>query len=71
MKHDPTLQPIVTGAPQQEMNSTPSSRRRLDETLLELAPGAPLRMLSLDEVKRLDTEAVEEADEAKIRTAYR
>ena len=69
MKYDSTLHPIVTSAPQREMKSTPSSSHRLDKALLELAPDAPLRTLSLDEIKRLDAEAVEEADEAKARSA--
>ena len=53
------------------MKNTPPSGHRLDEALLELAPDAPLRTLSLDEIKRLDAEAVEEADEAKARAVHR
>ena len=71
MKHEPTPRSVAIDAPPREMKNTPSCRHRLDEALLELAPDAPLRTLSLDEIKRLDAEAVEEADEAKARAVHR
>jgi hypothetical protein len=46
-------------------------RRRLQRPPVKLARDAPLRTLTPDEVKRLDAEAVAQADEVKARALRR
>lgn len=67
-----TLRQLVIDALQRELNTlAPPPRRRLEKPLLELAPDAPLRILSIEEVKRLDAEDVAAADEVKAHAGYR
>jgi hypothetical protein len=61
-----TLRQLVIEALRREMESPlEERRRRMKNAPVKLAPDAPLRTLSPDEVKRLDTEAAIEAEVAR------
>jgi hypothetical protein len=58
-----SLRQLVIGALRREMESLQGNRRRrIRNAPVKLVPDAPLRTLSLDDVKRLDTEAAVEAE---------
>lgn len=60
-----TLRQLVIDALQREMAALAQPRRRLERAPVTLAPDAPLRTLRPEQVKRLDTDAVNAAEEAK------
>jgi hypothetical protein len=62
---------FVIDALQREMSARGRPRRRLIRAPVTLAADAPLRTLSPEQVKRLDTQAMQEADEAKARAVRR
>jgi hypothetical protein len=66
-----TLRQLVIDALQREMSGGERSRKRLTRPPVKLAPDAPLRKLSPEAVKRLDTEAVQQAEERKARALHR
>ena len=66
-----TLRQLVIDGLQREMAASERPRRRLERAPVKLAPDAPLRTLSPEEVKRLDTTAALEAEEAKARAVHR
>jgi hypothetical protein len=66
-----TLRQLVIDALQRELAAAVRPRRRLDRAPIKLAPDAPLRTLSPEQVKRLDAESVAAADEAKARAVHR
>jgi len=66
-----TLRQLVIDALQREMAASARPRRRLDRAPVKLAADAPLRVLSPDQVKRLDAEAVASSEEAKTRAMHR
>ena len=66
-----TLRQLVIDALQREMSSAVSPRRRLDRAPVKLPADAPLRTLGLDEIKRMDAEAVAAADEEKALAVHR
>jgi hypothetical protein len=58
-----SLRQLVIDALRREMESFTGARRgRIRKAPVTLVPDAPLRSLSADEVKRLDTEAAVEAE---------
>lgn len=57
-----TLRQIVIDALRHELGSIAPRRRRLTKPPVALSADAPLRSLSPDEIKRLDGEAVTEAE---------
>lgn len=63
---------LVIDALEREIEKvTPIRRRRMTSPPIQLAPDAPLRTLSPDEVKRLDSEAAAEAEVARARALHR
>lgn len=66
-----TLRQLVIDALQREMSGTERPRKRLARPPVTLAADAPLRKLTPDAVKKLDTEAVLEADESEARALHR
>ena len=66
-----TLRKLVIDALQRELSLGERPRRRLERPPVRLPADAPLRHLSLDEIKRLDAESVVKADEAKVRALHR
>lgn len=63
-----TLRQLVIDALRREMAAAPATLRpRLERAPVTLASDAPLRTLRPEQVKRLDTGAVNAADEAKAR----
>ena len=66
-----TLRQLVIDALQREMAGAERPRKRLSRPPIKLAADAPLRHLSPDAVKRLDAEAVRQADEGKARALHR
>ena len=66
-----TLRQLVIEALQREMAGAERPRRRLQRPPVKLSRDASLRTLGPDEVKRLDAEAVAQADEAKVRALHR
>jgi len=66
-----SLRQLVIDALQREVGIPESRRRRLTSAPVKLARDAPLRTLSPDEVKRLDTEAVVETDVVRARAVRR
>lgn len=66
-----TLRQLVIDALQREMAATERPRKRLTRPPVKLAADAPLRRLTPDAVKRLDTEAVQQSDERKARAVHR
>jgi uncharacterized protein YjeT (DUF2065 family) len=66
-----TLRQLVIDALQREMAGTDRRRKRLVQAPIRLASDAPLRTLSPEAVKRMDTELVQQAEEAKARAVYR
>jgi len=59
-----TLRQLVIDALKHELEGALTTRKRIDTAPITLSADAPLRFLSLDEVKRLDSEAVA-ADDVK------
>jgi hypothetical protein len=53
---------VVDALPREIETPTPSKGRRMTEAPIKLAPDSPLRTLSPDEIKQLDTEADLEAE---------
>ena len=66
-----TLRQIVIDALQRELGIAASRGKRLTSAPVRLAPDAPLRSSTPEEIKRLDAEAVAQADEAKARALHR
>ncbi len=66
-----TLRQLVIDGLRRELAASERPRRRLERPPVRLAPDAPLRKLSPDEIKRLDTAAAMEAEEAKARALHR
>jgi hypothetical protein len=66
-----TLRQLVIDALQREVDGVHRPRKRLVRPPVKLAPDAPLRRLSPDAVKRIDAQAVQQADEAKWRAVHR
>ncbi|HRH90235.1 MAG TPA: hypothetical protein PLO41_25595 [Rubrivivax sp.] len=66
-----TLRQLVIDALQREMAGAERPRKRLTRPPIRLATDAPLRHLSPDAVKRLDAEAVQQADEGDARALHR
>ena len=66
-----TLRQLVIDALQHEMAGAERAAKRLTRPPVKLAPDAPLRKLSPEAVKRLDTEAVQQAEVAKARALHR
>ena len=66
-----TLRQIVIDALQRELGIAASRSKRLTSAPVRLAPDAPLRSSTPKEIKRLDAEAVAQADEAKARAQHR
>lgn len=66
MERGSSLRQLVIDALEREMEApSPARRRRMTSPPVKLAADSPLRMLSPDEVKRLDTEAEVEAEVAR------
>jgi hypothetical protein len=67
-----TLRQLIIDALRHEIEApSQSPRRRMTSPPVKLAADAPLRTLSPDEVKRLDTEADMEAEAARVRALHR
>ncbi len=66
-----TLRQLVIDALQREVSGTERPRKRLTHPPVTLAANAPLRKLPPEAVKKLDTEAVAQADERKARALRR
>ena len=66
-----TLRQLVIDGLRRELASTQRAPRRLERAPVRLAPDAPLRSLSPEDVKRLDTAALVETEEAKARALHR
>jgi hypothetical protein len=66
-----TLRQLVIDALQREISGGERPRKRLARPPVKLATDAPLRKLSPEAVKRLDTEAVQQAEERKARALHR
>lgn len=66
-----TLRQLVIDSLQREMAGVERPRRRLARPPVTLAADAPLRNLSPDAVKLLDSEAVQQAEEKKARALHR
>jgi len=67
-----SLRQLVIDALRNEIESpSKSRRRRMTSPPVKLAADAPLRTLSPDEVKRLDTEAAVEAEVARAHAVHR
>lgn len=66
-----TLRQLVIDALQREMAGAERPRKRLTRPPVKLSSDAPLRKLSPDAVKRLDAEAVEQAERGKVRAQHR
>ena len=66
-----TLRQLVIDALQREMAGAGRPRKRLMRPPVRLAADAPLRKLSPDAVKRLDSEASSRAEEGKARALHR
>jgi hypothetical protein len=66
-----TLRQLVIDALQREMAGADRPRKQLARAPVKLAPDAPLRTLSPEAVKRMDSELVQQAEEAKARAVYR
>lgn len=61
-----SLRQLVIDALQREMEEpAPARRRRMTSPPIKLASDSPLRTLSPDEIKRLDTEAEAEVEAAR------
>ena len=71
VERNSTLRQLVIAALQREMATAGRPRRRLERAPVRLAPDAPLRRLSPEQVKRLDDEASVAADEASSRAVRR
>lgn len=71
MHQTPTLRQLVIDALQHEMELSPPNRRRMTSPPVKLAADAPLRTLSPDEIKRLDSETDMEAEAARQRALHR
>jgi hypothetical protein len=63
-----TLRQLVIDALRREMEGGPTRRRRMTSPPVKLAADAPLRKLSPDEVKRLDTESELKPEVVRART---
>lgn len=60
------LRQLVTDALRHELEGVaPASRRRMTEAPITLATDAPMRTLSIEAVKQLDSESVAEAEAAR------
>jgi hypothetical protein len=57
-----TLRQVVIDALKHELGSVAQRRRRLTKPPVQLSADAPLRSLSPEDIKRLDAEAVAEAE---------
>lgn len=67
-----TLRELVIDALKREMEEpSPTRRRRMTTPPIKLAADSPLRKLSPDEIKRLDTEAEAEAEVARANARRR
>lgn len=66
-----SLRQLVIDALQREMAGAGRPKKRLARPPVKLAGDAPLRHLSPEAVKRLDAQAVQEADEGKQRALRR
>ena len=62
-----TLRQLVTEALQREISAPAQPRQRLERPPIKLDDDSPLRHLSLEEVKRLDAEDIQRADEGNAR----
>lgn len=67
-----TLRQLITDALQHELEGRSAAKpRRITGPLVTLSDDAPLRHLSPDDVKRLDTEAVQDAERANAHAVHR
>jgi hypothetical protein len=66
-----TLRELVIDALQHELEAPGGRRRRMTTPPVTLAADSPLRTLSPDEIKRLDTEAEVEAEVARANAGDR
>ena len=66
-----TLRQLVIDALQREMANTERPRKRLTKPPVKLAADAPLRGMSPEEIKRLDAQTLQRADESKARARHR
>lgn len=66
-----TLRQLVIDALQREVSGAERPRKRLTRPPVRLAANAPLRKLLPAAVKKLDAEAVAQADERKARALHR
>jgi hypothetical protein len=66
-----SLRQLVIDALQRELAGAERPAKRLTRPPVKLAPDAPLRKLSPDVVKRLDSQAVQQAETAKARALHR
>ena len=66
-----TLRQLVIDALQREMANTERPRKRLMKPPVKLAADAPLRGMSPEQIKRLDAETLQRADESKARALRR
>lgn len=62
-----SLRQLVIDALRREMEGAPSRRKRMVTAPVQLAADAPLRNLSPDEVKRIDTESESKAEVARAK----
>jgi hypothetical protein len=66
-----TLRQLVIDALQREMASTERPRKRLTKPPIKLAADAPLRSMSPEAVKRVDTEDLLRSEQSKARALHR
>lgn len=66
-----TLRQLVIDALQREMTGPERPRKRLLRAPIKLAADAPLRRLSPDAVKRLDSEDLQRTEASKARAQHR
>lgn len=67
-----SLRQLVTDALRREIEGVaPGARRRMTSPPIRLSADAPLRKLSPDAVKRLDSESVADADAARAHAVRR
>lgn len=67
-----SLRQLVIDALRRELDEpAPATRRRLTSPPIKLAVDSPLRTLSPEEIKRLDTEAQDEAEVTRANARHR
>lgn len=66
-----TLRQLVVDALQREMANTERPRKRLTKPPVKPSADAPLRGMSPEEIKRLDAQTLQRADESKARARHR